>query len=238
MKNIQIMSKPLVVIFLTFVFLLASCSSPVEADNSNYSEEIDIAKVLETMEIGNITPEEVEGLIFMREEEKLAKDVYLTMFEKWEMKIFENISKSEEKHTNAVKILLERYSIEDPVQADEIGVFTNSELQELYNSLVERGNSSLIEALKVGAAIEEIDIMDLEKQINGIVNSEDILFVYNNLLKGSQNHLRAFVRNISSQGETYTPQYMNSETYQEIINSDMQNGKKGKGKKRNGNKKF
>jgi hypothetical protein len=210
----------------------------VEADNSNYSEEIDIAKILETMEVGDITPEEIEGLVFMREEEKLARDVYLTMYDKWEMKIFNNISKSEEKHTNAVKILLDRYSLEDPVQTGEIGVFTNVELQELYNSLVERGNNSLLEALKVGAAIEEIDIMDLEEQINGIVNSEDILFVYNNLLKGSKNHLRAFVRNIGSQGETYTPQYMDSEAYQEIISSDMGNGKKGKGKKRQGNKNF
>ena len=238
MKNIQIISKPLVIILITFLFLLTSCSSPVEADNSNYSEEIDIAKVLETMEIGDITPEELDGLVFMREEEKLARDVYLTMFEKWEMKIFSNISKSEEKHTSAVKLLLDRYSIEDPVQNNDIGIFTNSELQELYNSLVERGNSSLIEALKVGAAIEEIDIIDLEEQINDIVKSEDIILVYNNLLKGSKNHLRAFSRNISSQGETYTPQYMDQESYQEIINSDMQNSKKGKGKKKQGNRNF
>lgn len=238
MKNIQLMTKPVMVILLTLLFLLASCSSPVEADNSSYSEEIDIAKVLESMEVGDITPEEIEGLIFMREEEKLARDVYLTMYAKWEAKIFNNISKSEEKHTNAVKILLERYSIEDPVQTNEVGIFTNVELQELYNSLIESGNNSLVEALKVGAAIEEIDIIDLEEQINGIAKSEDILFVYNNLLKGSKNHLRAFVRNISSQGETYTPQYMEVEAYNLIINAEMEQGKKGKGKRKHDNKNF
>lgn len=238
MKNIQLMSKPLVLILLTFLFLLASCSSPVEADNSYNSEEIDIAKVLETMEVGEITPEEIEGLVFMREEEKLARDVYTTMFDKWEIKIFEKISRSEEKHTNAIKILLERYTIDDPVQTNDVGIFTNVKLQELYNTLVERGNTSLIEALYVGAAIEEIDIMDLEKQVTEIVKSEDILFVYNNLLRGSKNHLRAFVRNLNSQGVTYTQQYMDFESYQEIINSDMQNGKKGKGKKKQGNKNF
>jgi hypothetical protein len=236
MKNIQIMTKMAMPIFLTFLFLLASCSSPVEADSSNYSEEIDIAKVLETMEVGDISPEEIEGLVFMREEEKLARDVYITMFEKWEMKIFNNISKSEEKHTNAVKILLERYEIEDPVQTNDIGVFTNAELQDLYNSLVTSGNNSLLEALKVGAAIEEIDIIDLEEQINDIVKSEDILFVYNNLLKGSKNHLRAFTRNIKAQGEIYTPQYMEQTDYDAIISTEMERGNKGKGQRRKGKK--
>ena len=230
MKNLKLIFKPVSLVVLAFLLLLASCSSPVEADNSNYNSDIDFAKALESMEIGDISPEEIDGLIFMREEEKLARDVYLTMYNKWEMKIFNNISKSEEKHTNAIKMLLERYSIEDPVQVDEIGIFNNSELQELYNTLISRGNNSLLEALKVGAAIEEIDIIDLENQVNGIVKSEDILLVYNNLLKGSKNHLRAFVRNISSQGETYTPQYMDVEAYELIINSEMENGNKGKGK--------
>ena len=230
MKNLKLIFKPVSLVVLAFLLLLASCSSPVEADNSNYNSDIDFAKALESMEIGDISPEEIDGLIFMREEEKLARDVYLTMYNKWEMKIFNNISKSEEKHTDAVKMLLDRYSIEDPVQVDEIGIFNNSELQELSNTLISRGNNSLLEALKVGAAIEEIDIIDLENQVNGIVKSEDILLVYNNLLKGSKNHLRAFVRNISSQGETYTPQYMDVEAYELIINSEMENGNKGKGK--------
>lgn len=234
MKNLQLIFKPVSLVVFAVLLLLASCSSPVEADNSNYNAEVDFAKALENMEIGDISPEEIDGLIFMREEEKLARDVYLTMFDKWEAKIFNNISKSEEKHTNAIKLLLERYGIEDPVQTNDIGVFTNSELQELYNSLVVSGNTSLIEALKVGAAIEEIDIIDLEEQVNGIVKSEDILFVYINLLKGSKNHLRAFVRNIGSQGETYTPQSMDVVAYELIINTEMENGKKGKGK---GNKK-
>ena len=239
MKNLQLILKPVSLVVLAFLLLLASCSSPVEADNSNHQTEVDIAKALESMEIGDISPEEIDGLIFMREEEKLARDVYLTMFDKWESKIFNNISKSEEKHTNAIKLLLERYGIEDPVQTDEIGIFVNVELQELYNSLVIKGNTSLLEAFKVGTAIEEIDIIDLEKQVSGVVKSEDILFVYNNLLKGSKNHLRAFVRNISAQGETYSPQYMEVEDYDIIINAEMGNGKKGKGKgKKRGGKNY
>ena len=170
MKNLQLILKPVSLVVLAFLLLLASCSSPVEADNSNHQTEVDIAKALESMEIGDISPEEIDGLIFMREEEKLARDVYLTMFDKWESKIFNNISKSEEKHTNAIKLLLERYGIEDPVQTDEIGIFVNVELQELYNSLVIKGNTSLLEAFKVGTAIEEIDIIDLEKETDGLLN--------------------------------------------------------------------
>jgi hypothetical protein len=93
------------------------------------------------------------------------------------------------------------------------------------------GSESLLAGLKVGAAIEEIDILDLEEQLNNVVDNEDIKLVYNNLLRGSRNHLRAFVRNITNQGETYEPQYMNGDAYEEIIKTDMERGGKGKGKR-------
>ena len=89
------------------------------------------------------------------------------------MKVFNNISQSEQKHTDAIKMLLDRYSIEDPVTSDEVGVFQNEDLLALYNTLIEQGKTSLVEALKVGAAIEEIDILDLQKQINEIIDNED-----------------------------------------------------------------
>jgi hypothetical protein len=125
-------------------------------------------------------------------------------------------------------MLLERYNLEDPVISDERGVFTNNELQLLYNKLVLKGNESLVEALKVGAEIEEIDILDLEEQINQVVDNKDILLVYNNLLRGSRNHLRAFVRNLSSQDEIYYPLFLTQEAYDIIINSGMERGGKGK----------
>ena len=170
-----------------------------------------------------ISEEEKEGLIEMREEEKLARDVYLTLYNKWKLQIFKNIAESEQTHTDSVKYLLDRYGIEDPVKSDEIGKFSNPKFEQLYKDLVEKGSKSEVDALMVGATIEDLDIADLEHWINKTDN-EDIKFVYENLMKGSRNHLRAFVRMLNNYGANYSPQYISKEEYGQIINSSMERG--------------
>ena len=145
---------------------------------------------------GDVSATEREHLVFMREEEKLARDVYTVMYQKWASRIFLNISASEQTHMNAILTLLNRYGIEDPVGENGAGRFTDPELKALYDELVARGNTSLEEALRVGAAIEELDIADLRDAIS-VTDNGDILRVYGNLLRGSQNHLRAFTRALS-----------------------------------------
>ena len=103
-----------------------------------------------------LSPEETAAILYMREEEKLARDVYLTLYGKWNARIFDNISASEETHFEAVKTLIDRYSLADPSADKDVGEFTNLALQALHDSLLQVGNLSLIEALKVGAAIEEV----------------------------------------------------------------------------------
>lgn len=177
---------------------------------------------------GDLNDAEKEALIFMREEEKLAHDVYLVMYELWGMRIFQNISGSEQSHTEAVKTLLDGYGVPDPA-ADEVGVFTNPDLQVLYNDLVAQGSQSLPAALLVGAAIEEIDILDLEERLAQTDNA-DIQHVFENLLKGSGNHLRAFSSTLMTQtGETYQPQYMSIDAYQAIVAESGMGSGQGRG---------
>jgi hypothetical protein len=165
---------------------------------------------------GSLDADEQNALITMREEEKLAHDVYVTLYTKWGLPIFQNISQSEQTHTDSVKALIDRYNLSDPA-LNAIGVFTNPDLQALFNSLVERGNQSLSEALKVGAAIEEIDILDLEKYLSQ-TNNADIQKVFGDLKNGSYNHLNAFTSTLNRQtGETYQPQYLSMEAYQAIL---------------------
>lgn len=167
---------------------------------------------------GELNSVESAALLYMREEEKLAHDVYVTLYAKWGLPVFQNISQSEQTHTDAIKVLLDRYGLTDPA-SNQVGAFTNPELQKLYTDLIARGGQSLSEALKVGAAIEEIDILDLQKRL-AQTNHADIQQVYNNLLKGSANHLRAFVSTLKTQtGETYQPQYLTADVYQSIIGS-------------------
>jgi hypothetical protein len=166
---------------------------------------------------------EAQGLLYMREEEKLARDVYLVLDAQWGMPVFGNIAGSESTHMEAVKTLLDRYGLEDPVEGKDAGEFANQELQELYDQLVEQGSQSLVEALKVGAAIEEIDILDLDAYV-AQTDKEDLLRVYENLARGSRNHLRAFVSSLEGQGVQYEPVYLSPEAYEEILNAETERG--------------
>ena len=112
-----------------------------------------------------LSADEIAGLQFMREEEKLAHDVYVTFYQQYGLAIFNNIANSEATHMAAIKTLLDQYGIADPAAGQPIGVFTNPELQALYNQLIAQGRQSLSAALKVGAAIEEIDIRDLQTRL-------------------------------------------------------------------------
>ncbi len=173
---------------------------------------------------GDLSADELAALSYMREEEKLAHDVYVMLYANWGLTIFQNISQSELTHTNAVKALIDRYGIEDPVSKG-IGVFSNPDLQDLYDDLISRGSQSLAEALKVGTAIEEIDILDLKSRLERTDNA-DIQQVFANLERGSENHLRAFVSTLNQQtGEFYQPQYLSAEEYKLIIESAMGNGR-------------
>ena len=175
-------------------------------------------------EIKELTKNEEKWLTHMREEEKLARDVYTTLGEKWQMKIFTNIANSEQTHTDSVKTLLEHYGIEDPVKNDAVGEFTLPEIKELYDDLVTKGSKSLTDALTVGAIIEDLDIFDLDVAMSE-TNKENINTVYSNLQKGSRNHMRAFMKQINNQGATYAPAYISKELYDNIISSSQEKGR-------------
>ena len=186
-----------------------------------------VESVLKTLPIDIPSPIETEGLVFMREEEKLAHDVYVVLYDAWGAKVFNNIAASEQKHTDAIKLLLDRYGIEDPVTDSSVGVFKNEVLAGLYATLVETGKKSVVDALMVGAAIEEIDIRDIMTELTDNVDNADITFVYENLLAGSGNHLRAFVSNLAMQGVDYEPQYLDDALYESIIESTNTSGNGG-----------
>lgn len=163
-----------------------------------------------------ITTADAEGLLFMREEEKLAHDVYLAMFDLWGIGAFENIAASEQRHTDAVLGLIETYGLIDPVADDTPGVFTNPDLAALYEDLVEAGSVSAEAALEVGALIEDLDISDLRSWVE-LTGDPAIERVYANLLSGSENHLRAFVGLLDDRGIDYEPTYLSDDDVSGIL---------------------
>ena len=237
--------KNRLILLVGFVLILTSCAAaPLASASSDQVQEVIDTEVsavsqgqgpdegtheetLEALSDGNLTEAEIQGILFMREEEKLARDVYLTLADSSGMNIFSNIAGSESTHMDAILTLIEISDLEDPVGDAGQGVFENQKLQTLYNDLVERGNESLEEALLVGGAIEEIDIIDLQNYLAETENGA-VIKVYQNLLMGSINHLRSFVRTYARQiGESYQPQFMSQEAYDELMSSNADRGNGG-----------
>nr|WP_321353486.1 DUF2202 domain-containing protein [uncultured Draconibacterium sp.] len=167
---------------------------------------------------GELSDADIEGLVWMREEEKFAHDVYVTLYEIHGIPVFNNISKSESAHTAAVLHLLSGFGIEDPA-IEGVGNFSNEVFTNLYNQLTETGESSLVEALKVGALIEETDIADLAVLVDETQN-ETIKQVYSNLLRGSSFHLKAFTGILNQMDENYIPTVITQEEFDAIVNED------------------
>ncbi len=185
----------------------------------------------ETLPLSALSAEERAGLIFMREEEKLAHDVYVALYEAWGLETFNSIARSEQTHSESVLALLERYGIADPAAELGPGEFSDPTLQALYTRLVAQGKTSASEALKVGAYIEEVDIADLQLRLSQTDNA-DIQQVYTNLLAGSANHLRAFVRVLDWQfGMAYEPQVLDGPVYQEFVAANVGPGAAGRGRR-------
>lgn len=163
-----------------------------------------------------LSQDEIDGLLYMREEEKLAHDVYVTLGAQWGLTQFTRIANSEQMHTDAVKTLLDRYGLVDPASA-EIGVFVDPTLQALYTDLIARGSTSAAEALKVGGLIEEVDIQDLDTRL-AVNDQADIAQVYANLRSASEMHLRAFATGYQAQtGSAYTAQVMSTDAVATIL---------------------
>jgi hypothetical protein len=165
-----------------------------------------------------LNPAELASLQYMREEEKLAHDIYLAFHELWGKSVFPvfaNIAESEKRHTDAIKWLINHYQLPDPASLVR-GKFTESKLQNLYHELLKTGQVSIIAALQVSAALEEIDITDLNKILQSSVNP-NIQRVYRELLQGSHDHLRAFVHQLQLNGIHYAPQTLELAEFEEIL---------------------
>jgi hypothetical protein len=152
----------------------------------------------------------------MREEEKLARDVYDALDAYGNP--FANIQTSEQRHMDRVLVLLDAYGIPDPAAGNGPGEFTNEDLLALYRSLVAQGSPTQLDALLVGCTIEELDIRDIEVAKSAVTHA-DITATYDALLLGSRNHLRAFHRRLTNLGGSYTPRYIDQATFDAIVSS-------------------
>jgi hypothetical protein len=162
------------------------------------------------------TTELKNDLLYLYQEEKVARDVYAELYDMYGLRTFDSISNSEQSHMDAVEYLLNEYQIDYSNISDKRGVYQLPELQKLYDTLIEKGSESIINAIEVGATIEDLDIFDLDEMLSKNYDA-DVDRVLSNLKKGSENHMRAFIRQLTKYNETYTPQYISQEYFESII---------------------
>ncbi len=208
-----------VVFLLAGVLLLSSCEKggPMDTGQENLTQSLAaVQSSVTNLPLESLDPAERERILFIREEEKLAYDVYQTLFDRYGVKIFQNIPNSEMSHMEAMLSIIKKYQLIDPMDKNPRGIFTDPALQSLYNALVSQGQVSLLAAYQVGAKIEELDIYDLNKSI-AVTNNQDVKLVYDFLNKGSRNHLRSFYKNLSNAGGTYSPVYISLAEFTAIV---------------------
>jgi hypothetical protein len=217
------------------LLVASSCQKDVMNDeNAQYASVLAVSgdgttSVIEAnlksalIETSDLTDSELASLLKMKEEEKLARDVYTVLAQKWGSQVFTSISAAENNHLNAIVLLLTDYG-STKTTIGEAGIFTDPAVQTLYNDLVAKASASIDEAYKTGALIEEMDIKDLTIALSGTTN-ENVVLVFENLLKGSRNHLRAFNRQLTTLGIVYTPVFISQPDYDLIVSSPMEKGK-------------
>ena len=201
------------ILFVLLAVLMIQCETIPARLFEEIEKEKEISKTV-------LSEQEENSLMHMREEEMLAYDVYTFLSGLYDVPIFRNIARSEMIHTTRVKELIDKYELEDPAVDHKPGVFKDAGLQELYDELTEKGKVSYKDAIVVGLTIEDLDIYDLEMALEHEVDNEDIVDVYNFLLMGSKNHMKAFNFHAKSNDIEYIPQFISQEHFLEIVEEE------------------
>lgn len=173
----------LISVFILAILFFSCADQLTDTNNAVIDEQFKNTTLL--------TPIEEEGILYMRQEEKIARDVYQKLGETWNLSIFTNIASSEKNHMDAIKKLIDTYGLTDPEPYEIPGEFSNQVFQDMYDELIARGLTSPKEAMVVGQDIEKKDIEDLS-YYSANTELKDILQVYKKLSDASYRHFDRF----------------------------------------------
>ncbi len=162
-----------------------------------------------------ITETEAGDLQLLREEEKLARDLFRDWSDRSEL--FGAVAHSKQLHFEIVGALLQRHQVTDRTLGGE-GLYVFPQLQTLHQELLARGGSTELEALAAGAELHERDLVGLEEAA-GRSQLEDVRASLAEIQRGARNHLRGCVEELALQGVDYAPRLLSPEAFAAIINS-------------------
>ena len=162
----------------------------------------------------DISQADIDSLLYMVEEEKLARDLYGALAQAWDLRVFSQITMSEQQHVDTIASILDAYGVANPSASLAPGEFSIDALQELYDTLLAKGLTSFDDALAVGALVEETDIQDLRDRDS---DEASVALAFDNLEAASVNHLRAFVSAIEKAGDTYTASVLSQDEVDAVV---------------------
>ena len=209
-----------VVMALTMVGVTMACDNPPPAVTPTGNpfddiepDQVDLGRATNT----NAPPTDAEkaSLIYAREEQKVARDLYQQLGEKWLSPVLASNAQAEQKHFDAVKTLLDRFGMTDPARP-AAGQFTDPVLQKMYASLLERGGRSLVEAFNAAAYMEEAEIGDTGKFVE-YANRLDIIRGLGTVYAEDRSHLRAYVAELKKLGVDYQPQLLSRSDFDNLM---------------------
>jgi hypothetical protein len=200
---------------VSIIWAMANDRDPGTKHNVAYGEGIlPLGGMQSTTKAGAPSPGDIQGMRFIWEEEKTARDLYISFYMQTNQSIFANLTRSEQNHMDQVRSIMDRYGVSTPIP--DQGALENQTLIKMYDDLLSNGSRSDQDALMAAATFEEISIMDLQKEINATEN-QDIIAVYQGLLAGSRKHLRSYVSDLKEQGMVYTPQYLSQAEFDGVM---------------------
>ena len=174
-----------------------------------------VSATVDQSSINPLTEKEKSTMMMLAQEDKLSHDTYYRFNETWNRQVFDHILQSESQHMDVMQSLETAYGIKDPSMKNKLGAFADNFFQHLYDSLIQEGSKSQVAALQAAAYIEDRDIFDLNTAISQ-TKEANLLTIYGNLRDASENHLRAYMRNLQAAGGEYHPQFLTEEQFKKI----------------------
>jgi hypothetical protein len=181
---------------------------------------------LDNYPISNLSQELKDALGHMGNEERLAYDVYMNLYDYHAqnnataiMQLQNIATRSEKTHVEIVQSLVRRYDLGednltdvDNAVADNTVAFEDMPrgqydipaIQDLYDALYAKGVTSVQDALEVGCMVEVTDINDLDAYLQTAQNDNaaDVQAAFEVLRSGSYNHYWAFDTGLKNLGVT------------------------------------
>src|SRR6476620_4362177 len=166
-----------------------------------------------------LSPAETKALINLHDNQKLSLFVYDSLYAIWGINPFGNIRSAESQHVNFLDDVADNYALE--LETNEPGnsaaTFTTPQAETIYQESISKGSLSVVDALKMGARLEEMSLQVLHNA-KAVTIKSDLLHTFDILAMGSKNNLQAFNRRLKMYGITYEPGFLEQKDFRNIIN--------------------